>query len=119
MTTLMLEQDPIAVGVGFSSVDLTVSLADGRRLVVPLAWYPRLLNATKTERKNWRLLGDGYAIEWPALDEHIGVEGLIAGNQSGESARSLNRWLATRTKLGPKKTTHSLRKQAKKKAGTE
>jgi hypothetical protein len=41
-------------------------------------------------------LGDGYAIEWPELDEHIGIEGLLAGRRSGESETSLNRWLAAR-----------------------
>ena len=38
---------------------------------------PRLLNASAKERQNWQLLGDGYAIEWPDLDEHIGIEGLL------------------------------------------
>lgn len=42
------------------------------------------------------LLGDGYAIEWVDVDEHIGVEGLLAGRQSGESYHSFERWLATR-----------------------
>ena len=36
------------------------------------------------------------AIEWPALDEHIGVEGLLAGRRSGESQKSFERWLAER-----------------------
>jgi hypothetical protein len=49
------------------------------------------------ERQNWRLLGDGYAIEWPDLDEHIGIEGLLAGRRGGESPQSLERWLASRT----------------------
>jgi hypothetical protein len=48
------------------------------------------------KRQNWRLLGDGYAIEWADLDEHIGIEGLLAGRRSGESKKSLERWLATR-----------------------
>lgn len=48
------------------------------------------------ERQNWRLLGGGYAIEWPDLDEHIGVEGLLAGRRSGESQESLRRWLVSR-----------------------
>jgi hypothetical protein len=55
-----------------------------------------LLLATAAERNNWQLLGDGYAIEWPDLDEHIGVEGLLAGRRSGEGAASFQRWLATR-----------------------
>ncbi|WP_397428431.1 DUF2442 domain-containing protein [Phormidesmis priestleyi] len=46
--------------------------------------------------QNWQFLGGGYAIEWVDLDEHIGVEGLLAGRQSGESQRSLERWLSTR-----------------------
>ncbi|HCV31685.1 MAG TPA: DUF2442 domain-containing protein [Microcoleaceae bacterium UBA9251] len=66
-----------------------VDLADGRSLIVPLAWYPRLLHASPEERHNWQLLGDGYAIEWVDLDEHIGVEGLLAGRRSSESQRSL------------------------------
>jgi hypothetical protein len=66
-----------------------VDLADGRSLSVPLAWYPRLLHASPEERHNWQLLGDGYAIEWVDLDEHIGVEGLLAGRRSSESQRSL------------------------------
>jgi hypothetical protein len=55
-----------------------------------------LLYASDPERQNWQLLGDGYAIEWPDLDEHIGIEGLLAGRPSGESPQSLNRWLASR-----------------------
>lgn len=96
MSTLVLETEPLAKGVVVTDEDLTVELADGRRIIVPLAWYPRLLNATAAERKNCRLLGDGYAMEWPDLDEHIGVEGLLAGRLSGESRQSLERWLEAR-----------------------
>ena len=96
MSTLVLETEPLAKAVVVTDDDLTVELADGRRIMVPLAWYPRLLNATPAERRNWRLLGDGYAMEWPDLDEHIGVEGLLAGRLSGESRQSLERWLASR-----------------------
>ena len=79
-----------------SSEHLVLELAAGRRLIVPLDWYPRLQHATEAERQNWQLLGDGYAVEWPDLDEHIGVEGLLAGRRSGESATSLSRWLVAR-----------------------
>jgi hypothetical protein len=96
MTTLELEQDPVAVKVALTVDRLVVELADGRSLTVPLAWYPRLLHGSESERQNWQLLGDGYAIEWPDLDEHIGVEGLLAGRRSGESVTSLGRWLASR-----------------------
>ena len=96
MTTLVLEKEPIAVRVKVGQGCLTVELADGRSVVVPLAWYPRLAQGSAAERRNWQLLGNGYAIEWPDLDEHIGVEGLLAGRRSGESPISLKRWLASR-----------------------
>jgi hypothetical protein len=97
MSTLVLETEPLAKVVVVTDVELTVDLADGRRIMVPLAWYPRLLSATAAERGNWLLLGEGYAIEWPDLDEHIGIEGLLAGRMSGESRQSLERWLAARS----------------------
>ena len=98
MSTLLLEIEPAARSVSVTDDDLVVDLVDGRRLSVPLAWYPRLLNATAAERQNCLLLGDGYAIEWPDLDEHIGMEGLLAGRGGGESRQSLERWLASRRK---------------------
>src|ERR1051325_3400610 len=98
MTSLTLEKQPLAADVRLTAKHLAVDLVDGRCVLIPLAWYPRLLNGSRTERQNWRLLGDGYAIEWPDLDEHIGVEGLLAGHPSGESERSLNRWIASRKK---------------------
>ncbi len=97
MTTLTLETEPLATQISVTEQMLVVELQDGRSLSVPLVWYPRLLSASIAERQNWQLLGDGYAIEWPDLDEHIGVGGLLAGRASGESSRSLARWLATRT----------------------
>jgi Protein of unknown function (DUF2442) len=96
MTTLVLEQDPVAVNVALTATHLVVELADGRSFMVPMAWYPRLVHGSESERQNYLILGDGYAIEWPDLDEHIGVEGLLAGRRSGESEASFNRWLASR-----------------------
>lgn len=97
MTTLVLEKEPLAVRVAVTEAKLTVDLADGRSLVVPLDWYPRLMHGSPAEQQNWQLLGDGYAIEWPDLDEHIGVEGLLAGRRSGESQQSFQRWMASRS----------------------
>ncbi|ASC73683.1 hypothetical protein XM38_046550 [Halomicronema hongdechloris C2206] len=96
MTTLTLETEPLALQVSVTDKNLIVDLVDGRSLIVPLSWYPRLLQASQKERQNWQLLGDGYAIEWVDLDEHIGIEGLLAGRKSGESNNSFERWLATR-----------------------
>lgn len=75
---------------------LTVDLVDGRTISVPLAWYPRLFHGTPEERRNWRLIGQDEGIHWSDLDEDISVENLLAGNPSGESQRSLKRWLEDR-----------------------
>jgi hypothetical protein len=96
MTTLTLENEPAALNVTIRDEKLIVDLVDGRTLVVPLEWYPRLVHSTDSERQRWILLGNGYAIEWPDVDEHLGIEGLIAGRRSGESCNSLERWLSTR-----------------------
>lgn len=98
MTTLVLDKEPKVVSVAVKKDRLIVDLADGRSIGVPLQWYPRLLKGTRGERSNWRILGAGYAIEWPKLDEHIGVAGLVAGRRSGESKKSFARWLAARSK---------------------
>ena len=99
MTTLILEAEPIASQVSVTDDKLIVDLADGRSISVPLVWYPRLIHASPAERQNCQLLGDGYAIEWTDIDEHIGIEGLLAGRRSGESQKSLERWLSTRNGL--------------------
>jgi hypothetical protein len=52
---------------------------DGRTISVPLAWYARLLHATKKQRANWRIIGGGFGIHWPDVDEDISVEGLLRG----------------------------------------
>jgi Protein of unknown function (DUF2442) len=57
---------------------------DGRTITVPLAWYPRLANASKDERENWQVCGGGYEIHWPDIDEALSTEGLLRGAPSPE-----------------------------------
>lgn len=98
MSTLLTEIGVVrAERVIVTSDSLTVDLSDGRTVSVPLAWFPRLLHGTQEERENWRLIGRGEGIHWPALDEDVSVEGLLAGRPSGESQHSLERWLAQRS----------------------
>ncbi len=89
---------PHAVQIAVSEDTLSVDLSDGRTIAVPLAWYPRLLHAHPSERKNWRLIADGDGIHWPDLDEDISVAALLAGKPSGEAEGSLKKWLAGRSK---------------------
>jgi hypothetical protein len=58
---------------------LSVALMDGRTISVPLAWFPRLLDATPAQRANWEIAGAGYGIHWPDLDEDLSTEGLLRG----------------------------------------
>lgn len=90
--------EALATHVQVSADALTVELADGRTIAVPLAWYPRLAHATEEEWRSWRLLGGGRGIHWPAIDEDISVANLLAGQPSAESQRSFEKWLASRSR---------------------
>ena len=97
MNTLAVETViPTAESVTVTHDTLTIELSDGRSLSVPLAWFPRLVHATATERKGWRLIGRGRGIHWEKLDEDISIEGLLAGKASGESQASFKKWLTSR-----------------------
>jgi hypothetical protein len=87
---------PNARHVEVTDDTLTVDLSDGRTISVPLAWYPRLVHADQAERDKWQLIGRGQGIHWHDLDEDISVQGLLAGKPSGESQRSLKKWLEER-----------------------
>jgi len=56
---------------------LHVRLTDGRELSVPLAWFPRLLAATPTQRAVMELIGDGSGIHWTEIDEDLEIAGLL------------------------------------------
>jgi hypothetical protein len=102
MSTLTSEQWAQATDVTVNADELTVDLLDGRTIIVPLVWYPRLVHGTSKERKNWRLIGHGEGIHWPDLDEDISVQNLLAGQPSGESQRSFQRWLESRSRKSRK-----------------
>ena len=79
MSFLASAADERVLGVEFSDDALSVSLRDGRVITVPLAWYPRLMNATPAQRNNWKVAGGGYGLHWPDLDEDLSTEGLLRG----------------------------------------
>lgn len=94
-------QEARAQRVAVSDASLTIDLVDGRTIIVPLAWFPRLWHGTPEERNKFEVFGDGAYIHWPALDEDLTVAGLLAGRRSGESPQSLKQWLESRA-AGPK-----------------
>jgi hypothetical protein len=97
MNTSMTEvAEPRAVHVRVTKDALVVDLDDGRTVLTPIAWYPRLQHATAQERNNCRLIGNSEGIHWPDLDEDIRIDGLLRGKVSGESQRSFKAWLEAR-----------------------
>ena len=77
MSTLVAE--PVAQALRFDAETMWVDLADGRRLGVPLAYFPRLLRATPEQREAFVLSGGGTGLHWDELDEDISVPNLLAG----------------------------------------
>lgn len=73
---------PLATAVVFDADLMHVALSDGRRLGVPLDWFPRLAGATPQQRQRWELIGRGVGIHWPDIDEDLSVAGLLAGHRA-------------------------------------
>jgi hypothetical protein len=78
MTTLTFEAR--AAKVWFDEESMWQQLADGRQLAVPLAYFPRLFNATAQQRIKFELSGGGTGVHWDELDEDISVAGLLMGH---------------------------------------
>jgi len=98
MNTLVSEiYEAHAQTVNISEESLTVDMVDGRTIIAPLSWYPRLWYGKPEERTNFEIIGDGAIIHWPDLDEDLSVSGILAGRRSGESQQSLKKWLEKRT----------------------
>ena len=81
MGTLDIRIEPLAVDLSVTRDALRVVLADGREVSAPIEWFPRLRDATETQRKDWRLIGRGIGIHWEEIDEDISVESLLAVNK--------------------------------------
>ena len=78
MTTLEIDVGGLrAHAVEFIATELVVMLVDGRKIVTPLDWYPRLKQASASERAHFEIMPMG--IHWPDLDEHLGIAGMLKG----------------------------------------
>jgi hypothetical protein len=77
--------------ISTSADTLTVELMDGRSLTVPLTYYPTLLRATEEQRRDCHPISAGYGIEWPRLDYHLSVEGLLQGLPEAPSLQRAKR----------------------------
>ena len=70
---------PQALKLSFDEDNIWVELADGRKLSVPLAYFPRLLKASPEQREEYIISGGGTGLHWEELDEDILVENLLLG----------------------------------------
>ena len=77
------------VDVRLDEHTLSAHLADGRVITVPLAWYPRLLDATPEQRAKWQIAGGGFGIHWPEIDEDLSSEGLLRGAPAPVAKRAI------------------------------
>ena len=89
----MHRDEPRRMPVEVTDDELGICLSDGRRVFAPLVWYPRLLYATREQRQNWRLIGDGEGIHWADIDEDLSVAGVLDGIPSRESPTHLREYL--------------------------
>ena len=87
MNTLSIGSSSKAVQVSCSEVELTVELADDRRITAPIVWFPRLSDAATEQRNTWEILGEGTGIHWPQIDEDTSVAALLAEKPSVECSR--------------------------------
>ncbi len=75
----ILIKEPLAKSVKFDPDNMWVELADSRILGVPLAYFPRLLNASDKQRQSYTISGGGIGLHWEGIDEDISVKALMMG----------------------------------------
>jgi hypothetical protein len=76
---LAIKTDERVKDVRFTEDTIAVDLMDGRTIIVPLVWYPRLLAGTREQLAQWQVCGGGYGISWEELDEDLSTEGMLRG----------------------------------------
>lgn len=88
MKALEIKPGERVKNVNFTEDTLAVDLVDGRTIVAPLVWYPRLLDASPAQRQNWQVSAGGYGIHWPDIDEDLSTAGLLRGAPAAERVGS-------------------------------
>lgn len=74
---ILMSAEPKAEKIKVTDKDLIIYFVDGRKLEIPLVWFPKLLNAPSRQRNKYRLVGNGIGIHWPDIDEDLSVGGLM------------------------------------------
>lgn len=90
-------EGPLAKSVAFVGETLRVDLTDGRRVFVPLEFYPTLLVASPRERRDWNIIG-GVAVNGNQLDFQLSADGIVAGRRECLIRPGFRSWLAAEQK---------------------
>ena len=70
---------PLIMKVECNEEEITAFLADGRKVSIPVSWYPRTRQANLSQLQNFRITSDGYGIHWPEIDEHLSIRAFLKG----------------------------------------
>ena len=70
---------PKATRLSFDADNLRIELTDGRSLIIPLVYFPRLLNASSSQRENYIISGGGTGLHWEEINEDLLVYNLMLG----------------------------------------
>ena len=85
MSILTIDDKTLEIAdVQCTDQDLVVSLRDGRKIVTPLWWYPRLYHAAPEQRARWEVAGAGRGIHWPDVDEDLSLGAKAPGAKQPE-----------------------------------
>lgn len=88
MSILTVDDRTLEVAdVQYTDQELVVALEDGRKIVTPLWWYPRLYHAAPVQRRRWEFAGAGRGIRWPDVDEDLSLEGMLRGAKAPGAKR--------------------------------
>jgi hypothetical protein len=96
-------KEATAKDVRFDDHFFIIVLSDGRKISIPLSFYPTLANATPAQRSQFEIFGSGRAISWAGLDLDLNVQFLLDGAREGIPKPPPMKLLKTRFRERPKK----------------
>jgi hypothetical protein len=70
---------PLATHLSFDTNNMQIEFTDGRILIIPLVYFPRLLNAKPGQREHYIISGGGTGLHWEELNEDLLVKNLLLG----------------------------------------
>ena len=68
------------IKVWFEDNQIFIKIASGEKKSHPLTWFPKLLNASDEERKEYSI--SPFGLHWEKIDEDLSFEGFSSYNKS-------------------------------------